>query len=99
MTEPDSEAEHLHGRDWGLTCAEVLELMTEYLEGALGRGDTARFEAHIANCDGCTIVLEQLDDVVGLTGQLTEDDVEPETVDELLRAFDDWKKPGSAGNA
>ena len=37
-----------------LTCAQVVELVTDYLEGGLSEADRARFEAHLSGCDGCT---------------------------------------------
>ena len=43
-----------------MNCRQVVELMTDYLEGALSAIDRARFEQHIAGCDGCTAYLAQM---------------------------------------
>lgn len=91
MTGPDPSTDGLDDRNWGLTCAEFLELTTEYLEGALPGPDVSRFEAHLATCEGCTTVLSQLRYQIAITGQLHEDDIEPETLARLLDAFADWK--------
>jgi anti-sigma factor RsiW len=74
-----------------LSCQEVVELVTEYLEGALSPADLQRFEAHIANCDACTAYLEQLKLTIELTGELTIDDLAPEAEVALLEAFRTWR--------
>jgi anti-sigma factor RsiW len=43
-----------------MTCQELVELVTDYLEGALSRADAARFESHVAACPGCEIYIEQM---------------------------------------
>ena len=57
----------------GLTCKEVVEIVTDYLEGALSPEDRERFDAHFAVCDGCTPYVEQMRETIRLTGMLTED--------------------------
>jgi anti-sigma factor RsiW len=42
-----------------MTCQEVVELVTDYLDGALAPEDAARLEAHLQGCDGCTAYIEQ----------------------------------------
>jgi anti-sigma factor RsiW len=74
------------------SCQELVELVTEYLEGALSPGDLGRFEAHIALCDGCTRYLEQIRETVRLTGTLTADDLTPEAEAALLDAFRNWQE-------
>ena len=74
-----------------LSCRELVELVTDYLEGALDPADVARFEAHIGGCDGCTGYLEQMRQTIRLTGTLTLDDVTPEAEAELLEAFRGWR--------
>lgn len=71
-----------------LSCRELVELVTEYLEGALSQGDRMRFENHIANCDGCTEYLEQIRTTIALTGELKERDVPTK----LVEAFRDWHR-------
>lgn len=74
-----------------LSCKEVVELVTAYLEGALSRRDRKRFERHIAGCDACTAYLEQMRITIRTVGTITEDDLSPETKGELVAAFRTWK--------
>jgi anti-sigma factor RsiW len=76
----------------GLACIELVELVTDYLEGSLSRSDRARFEAHLGDCHGCTAYLEQFRETIRLTGTLREDDLVPAARDALLEQFRDWKR-------
>ena len=73
-----------------LSCSELVELVTDYLDGALAPADRARFDAHIAKCANCTAYVEQFRETIRLTGRLHEDDVEPAARAALLDAFRDW---------
>jgi anti-sigma factor RsiW len=73
-----------------MTCRQVVELMTDYLEGALSAIDRARFEEHIAGCDGCTAYLEQMRETIRLTGMLREQQISPDARAALLHAFRGW---------
>ena len=74
-----------------MKCREMVELMTDYLEGALSARDRARFEEHIAGCDGCRAYLEQMHKTMRLAGLLPDQTIPAQVEDELLRAFRDWK--------
>jgi anti-sigma factor RsiW len=74
-----------------LTCRELVEVVTDYLEGRMPAERRLRFEEHVAVCDGCQTYLEQMQETIRLTGTLREDDVRPEARDALLRVFRDWK--------
>jgi anti-sigma factor RsiW len=76
-----------------LTCQELVELVTDYLDGALAPADRARFEAHLAECEGCANHLSQLRDTIAALGALREHDVAPAARAALLRAFRDFKRP------
>ena len=78
-------------REW-ITCAELVELVTEYFEGALPSLDRRRFERHLVACPPCREYLSQLRDTISVVGSLREDDVPAEAKDELLAAFRDWKR-------
>ena len=78
-----------------LTCKELVELVTEYLEGALTPTDVVRFERHISACPGCDTYVEQYRETIRLTGMLREDDLEPSVRDALLEQFRDWKQTPS----
>ena len=73
------------------SCQELVELVTDYLEGALSTADLRRFEEHIAGCDGCTEYLAQFRRTVQLTGTLTPDDLTPEAEATLIEVFRSWK--------
>jgi anti-sigma factor RsiW len=75
-----------------LTCHELLELITEYLEEALPPADRRRVEDHLEVCEGCRTYLEQMRETIRLTGMLTEEQVPEEQKAELLRAFRDWTR-------
>ena len=75
-----------------LSCREVVELVSDYLEGALPATTVARFEAHIAMCDGCDAYLHQMRATIDAMGQLREEAVPAETCAALLRAFREWKR-------
>jgi anti-sigma factor RsiW len=78
----------------GLTCRELVELVTEYLEGALPASERARFDQHLAACAGCRAHLEQVRLTIELAGRLTEETIPPAARDALLEAFRGWSRPG-----
>ena len=80
-----------------LTCREVIDLLTDYVEDALPAAERRRVEAHLAICDGCTTYLEQVRETIRLTGMLTEEQIPDEERQRLLAAFRDWTGPGSPG--
>jgi len=79
-------------RRHALVCRQVVELVSDYLEGALDARDRARFEAHLTRCDGCTAYLEQMRLTLRLTGRLDPEAVDPVFRDRLVDAFRDWKR-------
>jgi anti-sigma factor RsiW len=77
-----------------LTCKELVEIVTKYLEGTLSEPDRMRFEAHLGTCSGCTNYLQQMRQTIHTLGTLTEETIAPQTRDELLQIFKNWKKAG-----
>jgi anti-sigma factor RsiW len=77
-----------------LTCAELVELVTDYLEGALPLDERGRFEEHLATCGGCSVYLEQMQTTIAAAGRLREEELDPQARDELLAAFRGWNSPG-----
>jgi anti-sigma factor RsiW len=75
-----------------MSCQELVELVTDYLEGALSPADLRRFEQHISGCDHCTTYIEQLRETIVLVGQITLDDISPDAEAELLGAFRGWAR-------
>ncbi len=74
-----------------LSCQELVELVTDYLEGALPEADRLRFEGHIAGCEDCTVYLEQMRQTISLLGHLPATALTPEAEAELLEAFRGWR--------
>jgi anti-sigma factor RsiW len=74
-----------------LSCREVVELVTDWLEGALPAADHARVELHLAGCEGCAAYVEQMRATVRIAGRLDEEELEPVLRDELLAAFRGWR--------
>ena len=74
-----------------IACVEVVELVTDYLDGALPDSLRARIDAHLAACRGCTAYLEQIRTTVRVTGRVGADDVPTELRDRLLAAFRSWR--------
>jgi anti-sigma factor RsiW len=80
----------------GLSCQELVELVTDYLEGTLSRRARHRFDAHITACDGCTAYLEQMRETIRVTGRLDVESLPPQAREELLDAFRGWKDSRAA---
>jgi len=79
----------------GLTCKEVVEIVSDYLEGTMSVEDRSRFDEHLTVCEGCDMYVHQMRETIRLTGMLTEEQV-PEPQKEALRsAFRDWKASGA----
>jgi anti-sigma factor RsiW len=78
--------------DRELSCAEVVELVTAYLDVRLSPSDAERFEEHLVFCDGCSTYLDQMRATIAATGELRSDDVPTALQDRLVQAFRDWKR-------
>ena len=75
-----------------MTCQELVSLVTDYLEGALTPSERARFEAHLAECDGCGEYLDQMRTTIRLVGELGDDAISPVRHADLLAAFRSWRR-------
>ena len=74
-----------------LTCKELVELVTEYLEGGLTAAERERFEEHLGFCDWCVTYLEQMRQTIRAVGRLKGEDLSPELQDKLLDVFRGWQ--------
>jgi predicted anti-sigma-YlaC factor YlaD len=74
-----------------LTCQELTEVLTDYLEGVMAPEDVARFDAHLELCDGCVTYVEQMRTTIRTVRALRPADVEASGPDDLLAAFRAWK--------
>ncbi|HUB75782.1 MAG TPA: anti-sigma factor [Solirubrobacteraceae bacterium] len=77
-----------------LECRQVVELVTDYLEGRLSRAERRRFEAHLSTCEHCAEYLDQMRVTVRLTGRLAAEDVPPEIRVELRELYRRWLAEG-----
>ena len=75
-----------------LSCQELVELVTDYVEGALPSELHDRFERHIAHCSGCQAYLKQMRSTIRATGTLTVDSLTPDAESMLLDAFRGWRQ-------
>lgn len=80
-------AEHLH-----VTCREIVELATEFLEGELPAEAATLFEQHINLCDGCEWYLDQMRTTIATVGRIEEQELPPEMRDRLLATFRHWRQ-------
>jgi len=73
-----------------MTCQALVELVTDYLEGALPAEDRARFDAHVADCFWCGRYLEQMRLTIAVVGRIEEDSLSGAARETLLAAFSQW---------
>lgn len=74
-----------------LICQEVVEMVTDYLEGALARRQRRRLEAHLADCPHCTEYLAQIRATIRLTGRLEPDALSPRMYEDLAEVYRLWR--------
>jgi anti-sigma factor RsiW len=74
-----------------LTCRGLVELVTDYLEGALSSDDQHRFEAHLDGCGGCRAYLEQMRGTILAVGGVAGADLDPAMRERLMDSFRDWR--------
>ena len=74
-----------------LVCRQAVELVTDYLEGALSRRARQLFEAHLAGCPHCTEYLAQMRETIRLAGRLEPEDLTPEQRDDFVELYRRWR--------
>jgi predicted anti-sigma-YlaC factor YlaD len=74
-----------------IVCQQAVELVTDYLEGALSRRDRRRFENHLRACPNCTAYLEQIKTTIELTGAVEPDELSPEARADLTELYRRWR--------
>jgi anti-sigma factor RsiW len=75
-----------------LSCQELVELVTDYLDGALPPELRDRFDQHLDHCSGCRAYLEQMQATITIAGRLTSEAITPEAERALLDAFRGWTR-------
>ena len=79
----------------GLTCKEMVELVTDYLEGALPSELRTRFDQHLTACQPCVIYVEQMRQTIAALGRLPEESISSNVLDTLTEHFRRWRSaPG-----
>lgn len=74
-----------------LVCQQAVELVTDYLEGALQRPARRRFEKHLSGCPHCTEYLAQIRETIRLAGRVTPEDLTPQMRDDLTDLYRRWR--------
>lgn len=74
-----------------LSCQEVVELVTDYLDEALSPDEAALVEQHLNFCEGCVWYVEQIKATAAAVGEVREEDIAPDAKDRLMAAFRDWR--------
>jgi anti-sigma factor RsiW len=75
-----------------ISCRELVELVSDYVDQALPVDDAALFEQHLNFCDGCVWYVDQVRRTIAVAGELREEDVPDETKAKLMTAFRDWRR-------
>ena len=74
-----------------MTCRELVELVTEYLEGTLPSLDRARLEAHVTGCPYCEEYIAQMRRTIVTLGRLSAEPIDPCREEKLIEAFRGWR--------
>jgi anti-sigma factor RsiW len=80
-----------------MTCEELSEIVTDYLEGAMPLGERVRFDSHLAVCPECRRYVQQMKQTVETLGHLPPAPIPPEVEAKLLESFRDWKRGRGPG--
>jgi anti-sigma factor RsiW len=83
--------------DLDLACNELVELVTDYVEGALAHRERARFEAHLTECPDCVEYVAQMRRTIVAVGLTATELERTPPVAELLRVFRNWKRELASG--
>ncbi len=75
-------------------CQQAVELVTDYLDGALSRRERRRFESHLRACPNCSAYLEQIKATIALSGSIEPDNLTPEAQDDLKELYRRWRTEG-----
>jgi anti-sigma factor RsiW len=79
-----------------LECQQAVELVTDYLEGALSRRERRRLEAHLRACPNCSAYFEQIQAVIAFSGSVDPDDLSERASSDLIELYRRWRQDGGA---
>ncbi|HEX2043424.1 MAG TPA: zf-HC2 domain-containing protein [Acidimicrobiales bacterium] len=74
-----------------MVCRQVVEVVTDYLEGTMAARERARFEAHLAGCPHCREYLAQMRKTLEILGRIEPEELAPEVQDELVALYRRWR--------
>lgn len=74
-----------------MTCRELVEVVSDYVDGTLPKQDRARLEEHLEDCSYCLAYIEQMRQTIEALGELREESIAPEMREELVEAFRGWR--------
>jgi predicted anti-sigma-YlaC factor YlaD len=74
-----------------MACIEVVEVVTDYLEGTMPARKRRLLKEHLTGCDGCDAYIEQMRRTIEVSGRLRAEDIPPELEERLLGVFESWK--------
>jgi hypothetical protein len=75
-----------------IRCHQIVEIVTDYFEGALDEADRTRFEMHIVVCRGCENYLQQMRFAAATAEDVPAEEPDPQQMAELVDAFRGWKR-------
>ncbi len=70
-----------------LPCRDLVEMVSDYLEGTFDPETEARIRTHLTWCDACSDYVEQIRAITDLSSRLRDDDVPQRLRREILSAF------------
>jgi anti-sigma factor RsiW len=73
-----------------MSCRELVEVITDYIEDRMPSEDRRRFDAHLEDCPYCANYLDQMRATIATMGELTEESLDPEAREQLLQTFRGW---------
>jgi anti-sigma factor RsiW len=82
-----------------MTCQELVELVTAYLDGSLPGDQRRAFDEHLAVCPGCDRYLDQFRTTIDVLGELPEESLTAPARDRLLEAFAAWRRTSGGDGA
>lgn len=74
------------------TCQQIVEVVTDYLEGRMSPEERTNFEQHLGCCAGCRTYVQQIRQTIAVAGAVREETLTPGQREELERLFRGWKK-------
>ncbi|MGO9489111.1 MAG: zf-HC2 domain-containing protein [Solirubrobacteraceae bacterium] len=78
-----------------LVCQQAVELISDYIEGALTRSQRKRLEGHLAGCEHCDEYVRQMRMTIRLTGRVVAEDLPPQMRQDLVLLYRRWREQGA----